>query len=220
MDTRRTIGEVPGSSGSVDSRRPARDRLNRATMNCGARMIIMAMPIVTLAQPSRSYVVQMLRNGVLVVLVAVCLGTVAAHAQDATWLATPVSGNWNTAANWTPATVPTGTATFGASNTTTITFSTTFTSVGTLQFNAGAPAYSFNASGSFIFPNSLAITGTGIVNNSSNSPTFSVTSQLGGIGTSLSFQGWEHGRQLHHQQQLWREHELPQHEHGRRRHDH
>src|SRR5580704_12460906 len=30
MDTPRTIGEVPGRSGSVDSRTPARDRLNRA----------------------------------------------------------------------------------------------------------------------------------------------------------------------------------------------
>src|SRR5258705_1193833 len=120
MDTRRTIGEVPGSSGSVDSRRPARDRLNRASVNYGARMIIMAMPIVTLAQASRSYVSRMLRDGVLGLLVGVCLGTVAAHAQDATWLATPGSGVWNTAANWTPATVPTGIATFAGSNTTTI----------------------------------------------------------------------------------------------------
>ena len=45
----------------------------------------MAMPIVTPAQASRSYISLMLRNGVLVGLVGVCLGTVAAHAQDATW---------------------------------------------------------------------------------------------------------------------------------------
>ena len=45
----------------------------------------MAMPIVTPAQASRSYISLMLRNGVFVGLVGVCLGTVAAHAQDATW---------------------------------------------------------------------------------------------------------------------------------------
>ena len=40
------------------------------------------------------------------------------HAQDATWLANPGSGDFNTGANWTPATVPTGTAFFGTSSTT------------------------------------------------------------------------------------------------------
>jgi hypothetical protein len=45
-----------------------------------------------------------------------------------------------------------------------ITFSATNTSVGELLFNAGAPAYSFNIT------NQLFITGTGIVNNSSNRP--------------------------------------------------
>jgi hypothetical protein len=60
-----------------------------------------------------------------------------------------------------------GIATFGASNRKTITLSNN-ASVGTLQFNAGAPAYSFNLSGP-----SLTITGAGIVNNSSNLPTFS-----------------------------------------------
>jgi len=40
-------------------------------------------------------------------------------AQDATWLASPGTGDFNTNANWSPATVPTGTASFGTSNTTT-----------------------------------------------------------------------------------------------------
>ena len=39
----------------------------------------------------------------------------AARAQDATWLPNPASGDFNTAINWNPATVPTGTAFFGAS---------------------------------------------------------------------------------------------------------
>ena len=94
---------------------------------------------------------------------------VTARAQDATWLLNPGSGDFDTSANWTPAAVPTGTAIFGASNTTSITFSTD-TAVGTLQFDAGAPAYSFELSS-----NSLELTGTGIVNNSSNVTTINNT---------------------------------------------
>jgi hypothetical protein len=169
MDTPRTIGEVPGRSGSVDSRTPARDRLNRAMVNYRARTIITAMSIGTLAQLSCSYMARRLRNAVLVLLVGVSIGAVAAHAQNATWLLSPTSGDFDTAANWSPATaVPTGTATFGASNTTTITFSSPSTSIGTLQFNAGAPAYSFD-----LASQTLTITGTGIrINNSSNPPAF------------------------------------------------
>jgi len=99
-----------------------------------------------------------------------------ARAQDATWLLNPGTSNFNTAANWTPATVPTGTAFFGASNTTSIAFQAfTTTSIGTLQFNPGAPAYSFTTENGF--STSISITGTGIVNNSSNAPTFVVGNQ-------------------------------------------
>ena len=49
---------------------------------------------------------------------AALLAAVPAYAQDATWSQTPSSGNFNTAANWNPPTVPTGTAFFGASNVT------------------------------------------------------------------------------------------------------
>jgi autotransporter-associated beta strand protein len=104
------------------------------------------------------------------------LAVTSAHAQNATWNATPSSGDFNTAANWTPATVPTGTAFFGASNITSITFQPfTTTSIGALQFNPGAPAYSFST-----FPalfTSISITGAGIVNSSSNAPTFIVNNQ-------------------------------------------
>ena len=93
--------------------------------------------------------------------------------QVATWSpSSPDSGEWNTDANWSPAAVPNGTAIFGASNTTTITFSNS-ASVGALKFNPGAPTYSFNLSSSL-----LTITGTGIVNLSSNSPTFSTIGNL------------------------------------------
>jgi len=104
------------------------------------------------------------------------LAALPARAQDTTWLVNPGSGNFNTAANWTPATVPTGTAFFGASNTTSIAFQPfTTTSIGTLQFNPDAPAYSFTTSDGI--STSISITGAGIVNNSSNAPTFIVGSQ-------------------------------------------
>jgi autotransporter-associated beta strand protein len=84
---------------------------------------------------------------------------VAAHAQDATWLMAPATSDWNTAANWTPASVPTNTAIFGASNTTSLTFSAVTTSINTLQLNAGAPAYTFTVPSN----SDLSINGTGIV---------------------------------------------------------
>ena len=74
---------------------------------------------------------------------AALLAATFAHAQNATWLLTPGSGNFNTATNWTPAAVPTGTAFFGASNTTSLTFSTN-TCVGGWTFNARASDYTFN----------------------------------------------------------------------------
>ncbi len=97
------------------------------------------------------------------------LGT--AHAQNATWGTSPGTSDWNTNTNWTPQTVPSGTATFGSSNTTSITFSANggTGSIGEILFNAGAPAYSFSFSGAF---QALTITGVGIVSNSSNISTF------------------------------------------------
>jgi hypothetical protein len=107
---------------------------------------------------------------------AALLAAMPAHAQDATWLLNPGSGTFNTATNWNPAVVPTGTAFFGASNTTLISFQPfVATSIGTLQFNSDAPAYVFATSPSLF--TSISITGAGIVNNSSNAPTFIVGNQ-------------------------------------------
>ena len=92
-----------------------------------------------------------------------------ARAQNATWLPTPGTGDFNNGANWNTGMVPTGTAAFDTSTQTNITFSAgdTGTFVDALQFNTGAPAYSFNVTSSSF----LEISGTGIVNNSSNRPT-------------------------------------------------
>src|SRR5690242_805939 len=59
-----------------------------------------------------------------------------ASAQDATWLASPGSGDYATAANWSTGTVPSGTASFGNSSITALSFSTTITTVGGWTFNS------------------------------------------------------------------------------------
>jgi autotransporter-associated beta strand protein len=121
---------------------------------------------------------RMLLRGMLLLTAAMYLGATVVHAQNATWLANPGSGDFDTATNWSPAIVPTGTAAFGGSNTTTITFSSD-TPTGTLQFNAGAPAYTFNLATT---SQTLTINGAGIVNNSSNLPTLNA-------GGTITFSG-------------------------------
>lgn len=119
------------------------------------------------------FVIHWTVNRLVSLLVAIAflaaLGT--ARAQDATWDTSPASNDWNTNTNWTPQTVPTGTATFGSSNTTAITFSSSGTLIGEMLFNPGAPNYSFVvANGSFFADGIPIITGVGIVNKSSNHP--------------------------------------------------
>ena len=96
-------------------------------------------------------------------LAVLCLVPRPALAQ--TWLLNPGSGDWNTAANWTPATVPnspSATATFGASNTTSISLSAN-TEVGAITFTANATApYTITTGNSL----TLTISGAGITNNS------------------------------------------------------
>jgi len=58
------------------------------------------------------------KNFVLLALIFLLPEFDRAYATDATWNLNPTSSDWNTAANWTPNTVPTGTATFEVSNTT------------------------------------------------------------------------------------------------------
>jgi autotransporter-associated beta strand protein len=104
-------------------------------------------------------------------------------ALDATWLPNPPNNQWINGANWSsnPA-VPTGTATFNASNTTNIAISSAF--VGAMQFNAGASAYTFNISNLFFFDGS----GAGVINNSSSIQTLAVRSSgtLAFLGTSTA----------------------------------
>jgi autotransporter-associated beta strand protein len=97
----------------------------------------------------------------------------SAQAGSATWNLNPTSGDWNTATNWTPNTVPNGLddiATFGFSNQTAITVSTFGTEVNELIFNPAASAFTISSGPNF------TISGIGITNNSGLAQNFVVTS--------------------------------------------
>ncbi len=105
-------------------------------------------------------------------LVSTSLGAAIAQAQDASWQTNPSSNIWDTAANWTPATVPSATAIFGASTVTALSFSDKATvSINSIQITTPAPTYSFNIQSAA----ALSINGVGITNNSTNTPTFSLS---------------------------------------------
>src|SRR5438552_9140055 len=85
-------------------------------------------------------------------------------AGSATWATNPTNGDWNTAANWTPQTVPnsqTDVATFGTSNVTNLSITNASVSLNSAVFNGGAPAYTLT-----IQIYNLIFYGAGIVNNS------------------------------------------------------
>ena len=130
-------GETSGPGRFVEGRKPVGNCLQRKTISYRSGLTVLVIGILHLAQARGSHVWRMLFACMLVRLVAICICTVRAPAQNATWLLNPGSGGFTSAANWEPAAVPTGTATFGASNTTTITFSVANTSVGTLQSMLG-----------------------------------------------------------------------------------
>jgi autotransporter-associated beta strand protein len=91
------------------------------------------------------------------------------HAGSATWNLNPTSSDWNTAANWTPATVPNGpldTGTFDVSNTNDISI-TASTEVNRIIFNPGASAFTFSIN------SPLHVDGS-IVNQSAGPQTFVV----------------------------------------------
>jgi autotransporter-associated beta strand protein len=108
-------------------------------------------------------------------LAGLSLSAVAAHAQDATWNLNG-TGDFNTSANWTPATVPTGTAIFGVSNQTNVTFSATITNINSWTFNAGASSYNFTINPTTT--GGINFSGAGIVLNGG-------TANITNIGSSI-----------------------------------
>jgi autotransporter-associated beta strand protein len=104
-----------------------------------------------------------------VVLLLLRLAQNSAFAGSATWKANPVSSDWNTAANWTPPTIPnraSDTATFATSNRRAVSVSAN-TEVNGIVFNAGASAFTITANPAFTSLGlALTLSGVGITNNS------------------------------------------------------
>lgn len=105
------------------------------------------------------------------------------------WSSAPAGSDWNSNADWQNGAVPVASdvAVFDATGNAAITVSQAATAK-SLQFNAGASAYSFAVTGSASGAASLALTDGGIVNNSSSAPSFAV-SGLSGNGGALIFSG-------------------------------
>lgn len=85
------------------------------------------------------------------------------HAESATWNFDPTNIVWETAANWTPNTVPDepeDIATFDVSNEATISITSDHTING-IVFNPGATAFTFND-----FTDNFTLSGAGIINDS------------------------------------------------------
>lgn len=103
-----------------------------------------------------------------------------AFGQDATWRLRPGSFNFNTGANWSTGTVPTGTATFGASNRTLLLFSAG-TGLEAISLRVDAPTYLFWLRGQ-----DLTLFGAGIQNASLYAPVFANDGSLNFVGSSTA----------------------------------
>jgi hypothetical protein len=125
------------------------------------------------------------------------LAPMVAHADSATWDLNPGSGDWNTAANWTPNGVPNGpadTATFGLSNTTDVSISAGTEVNGITLTAAATNPYAITASSKL----TLTISGVGITNNSGTTQNFATVAggeihftnnATGGSNVSISNEG-------------------------------
>jgi autotransporter-associated beta strand protein len=134
-------------------------------------------------------------SAVLLAAFILLLSGHTSYAGSATWRLNPISGDWNTANNWTPPTVPNGpadTATFDFSNITDVSLSAG-TIVNGIVFNAGASAFTITAPPPSPFRQILRIEGVGITNNSGITQNFVADDQetiffgTGATAGSLTF---------------------------------
>ena len=128
-----------------------------------------------------------LSRSLIVFALAFALASHSSFATDATWTEDAVSGDWNTAANWTPAVVPDGAATFGVSNITDISVSQNPTSIETVLFDGDASAYTIT-----VLPGSaLLASGAAATNGSDVEQNFVCEGAPNGSTTSglLQFSG-------------------------------
>jgi hypothetical protein len=119
------------------------------------------------------------------VVLTLMLGALRAiYADSATWNLNPTSGDWNTAANWMPATVPNGptdVATFSVSNQTSVSTSAD-TEVSSIVFEPSASPFTVTVPPSL----TLSISGNGLTNNSATMQNFvTAAGETGSWGYNL-----------------------------------
>ena len=134
------------------------------------------------------------------IILTLSLGALTAvYADSATWNLRPISSDWNTAANWTPATVPNGPAdiaTLSTSSRSTVSISNVQIEVASLIFDTAATNYTITVGVHNNVGGELTIGDAGIVNNSGKLQTF--VADVAGFGTSgdISFIGNAHAGSL------------------------
>jgi hypothetical protein len=140
---------------------------NRFTCVPFARNASSSSPLSRMSRPARLFLTAVLPALPLLISVEI------SRASSATWSAIPGSGDWNTADNWVPMTVPNGpadTATFAVTNHTAVSVSAN-TEVNGMTFDPGASAFTI-AVGPML---TLNISGSGIVNNSGTIQNFAIS---------------------------------------------
>ena len=125
-------------------------------------------------------------------LVFMLLAAATAFGDSAMWNLNPTDGDWRTAANWTPATVPNGpndTATFGVSNITGVSLELCELDieVNGIVFDAGASAFTLTVENNCSFVEDLTISGVGVTNNSGITQNFAIEHITGEAGKSILF---------------------------------
>jgi len=103
-------------------------------------------------------------------------------AGSATWNLNPSTDDWNTAANWSPATVPDGpsdVASFGITNLPEVRIANAPIEVSEIDFSAGASPATITATNSV---NNLVISGAGVINNSGITQNFATVHEIMNTG--------------------------------------
>jgi autotransporter-associated beta strand protein len=123
----------------------------------------------------------------LSILLISLLFTQFASAGSATWSTNPATNDWNTAANWTPPTVPDGpqdVATFSISNQTSVVLNESV-ELNQIVFDAGASPFTIFCTAQPKPFDHLMMTGTGMINNSGINQTFVTQVAEGVLGVGV-----------------------------------
>lgn len=114
------------------------------------------------------------RVAVLILFVASLLVLQNARAQDANWVGGSGGdpSEWVESANWSPAIIPSGTATFGSTGVLSVANDNGLVTIGAVQFTSVAQAYTISIDNTFI------VNGAGVANNSVNTQNFNIFDTL------------------------------------------